>query len=127
METTLAYCSARDQKVRVAWTEDHAHEGHANLPDGPVLVCLDYGERCTGELCPMLGQKKILMAVRLARSGMREEGWPTFRGGCDACGRLTDLQVLDSSYVYCPECGSTGRWVHLQLDDGDYAALASTA
>lgn len=127
METKLAYCSARDQMVRVAWTEAPTHLGHANLPDGPMLVCLDYGERCTGELCPMLGQKKILMAVRLARSGLKEEAWDRFRGVCEACGDLTDLQVLDSSYVYCPECGSTSRWVHLQLEDGDYAALAGTA
>jgi hypothetical protein len=72
METHIAYCSACDQAVRVAVTDAPVHSDQAPLRDGE-LVCLDFGERCTGSMCPMFGLPRVLMGVRLARSGLRPE------------------------------------------------------
>ena len=54
MHIHSAYCSARDQNVRVAMTEEPTHDGQANLHDVEV-ICLDYGEHCTGDFCPGSG------------------------------------------------------------------------
>lgn len=50
MDVTTAYCSACDQDVRVvrAPGSDDPHD----------LVCLEYGERCTGELCPLFARPR---------------------------------------------------------------------
>lgn len=48
-ETRYAYCSACDQNVPVALKE-------GGSPDDPSdLICLAYGETCTGRLCPLFG------------------------------------------------------------------------
>lgn len=123
MRTKLAYCSARDQDVRIAWTNIPTQSGHANIPDSPEVVCLDYGEYCTGELCPMFGRLRILMAVRLARSGLRED-WETIEAPCEGCREIRELQVLDDSHAYCPVCGTTNTWVLLEPEDEDERYVA---
>lgn len=124
METRLAYCSACDQDVRIAVTPMPLHGGQATLPDAPDVVCLDFGEKCTGAMCPMFGLPRILMGVRLARSGLKQSGWRTIHGPCQGCGEIVDLQILDARYVYCPACGTRSRWVRLEGQDEDYVALA---
>jgi hypothetical protein len=119
-----AYCSACDKQVQVTWTPAPMHGGQATLPDGPELVCLDFGEHCTGELCPAFGLPRVLMGVRLARSGLKPEALRTLSAPCQACGQLVDLQIIDDNNATCPACGTTNRWVHLALEDGDYVALA---
>jgi len=53
METQLAYCSACDRQIRVvARTEVGGSTDLADV-DPQDLVCLEYGESCTGELCPV--------------------------------------------------------------------------
>ena len=61
MKIRTAYCSARDRDVRVVvrgemedppaleWpgSEDPLRPGPADL------ICLEYGESCTGDLCPL--------------------------------------------------------------------------
>ena len=73
MQSQTAYCSACDQDVRVVVTDAPAHEGQAPLADAQV-VCLDFGARCTGSMCPMFGLPRILMGVRLAQSGLPQRG-----------------------------------------------------
>lgn len=53
MDTQLAYCSALDRQVRVvadaeagAWPDPGRLDPHA-------LICLEYGETCTGTFCPV--------------------------------------------------------------------------
>ncbi|HET9984872.1 MAG TPA: hypothetical protein VFQ38_14840 [Longimicrobiales bacterium] len=127
METKLAYCSARDQQVHVAWTAAPVHIGQANLPDAPLPVCLDYGDHCTGAYCAMLGLPHLLLGVRLSRSGLRDEGWATTPATCPVCGALADLRVLDATHLVCPLCGGTSEFVAVRFDDTDYAAIAGTA
>lgn len=119
-----AYCSACDQDVRVVVTDPPVHADQAPIEGGEV-VCLDFGERCTGSMCPMFGLPRMLMAVRLARSGLRPDAFRTVKAPCQDCGEVVDLQVLDGSYTHCPACGSRNRLVRMKIGDGDYIALAS--
>lgn len=119
-----AYCPSCRHQVRLTVTRAAPRDGQANLPDGAELVCLDFDEHCTGCTCPFSGTSGIVMGVRLARSGMRaEEEWRTVHGRCQGCGRMVDLEVLDRTYGYCPVCGTTNRFVLLELDDDSSVAI----
>jgi hypothetical protein len=124
MFTQNAYCSACDQDVRVVITDAPVHSDQAPLA-GAELVCLDFGERCTGSMCPMFGLPRIMMGVRLARSGLRPEAFRTIATTCQDCGEKVDLQVIDHEYLYCPACSARSRWVRLSVGDEDYVALAT--
>lgn len=54
-EKTLAYCSATDRNVPVLVKRSDARENdrRASYHEAKRLVCLDYGVRCTGWLCPL--------------------------------------------------------------------------
>jgi len=123
MITQMAYCSACDQPVRIAVTPLPLHGGQANLPDSPEVVCLDFGDRCTGQLCPMFGRPSLLMGVRLAKSELKETGWKTVRGLCDACDQVTEMEVLDRGHAYCTVCHSTIECTILELEEGDYLVV----
>jgi hypothetical protein len=123
MNTHIAFCSACDHDVRVAITDAPVYSDQAPLEGGEV-VCLDFGDRCTGSMCPMFGLPRILMAVRLARSGLRPDAFRTLRGPCQECGTVGDLKVLDASIAYCEACGSRSRMVRLRVGEDDYIALA---
>lgn len=124
LKTSKAYCSACDHDVRIVITPGPVHGGQAETGDGPEVVCLDFGASCTGAMCPMFGLPSVMMGVRLARSGLREEPWQTVHAPCQGCGNVVDLQVIDSSHLHCPECGTRSRWVRLEVDEQDYIALA---
>ncbi len=127
MKTQLAYCSACDQQVRIATTPVPLHGGQANLPDAPEVVCLDFGEKCTGSLCPMFALPSILMGVRLARSGMRPEPFSTLSAMCQGCGQLAELVIVDRDTAHCTVCGTTNRWLRLQGEDVDYFVTTPAA
>jgi hypothetical protein len=120
METHTAYCSACDQPVRIAMTPVPLHGGQATLPDAPDVVCLDFGERCTGQFCPMFGLPRLMMGVRLARSDMRPDGWTTVSCWCDGCEQVTEMEVVNDAYAFCPICHTTNRFTVLTLDGGAY-------
>jgi hypothetical protein len=124
MLSQSAYCSACDQDVRVVITDAPVHADQAPIT-GPEIVCLDFGKQCTGAMCPMFGLPRILMGVRLARSGLRPDAFETVKAPCQDCGEHVELQILDNNYAHCPVCGSRSRWVRLQVGDEDYLALAS--
>jgi len=49
----IGYCSACDRNVPVILRKN-ADVGRTPAPgDAEALVCLDYGVRCTGALCPL--------------------------------------------------------------------------
>ncbi len=53
MERRTAYCSACDRPVPVL-LDPAAEEGVRFAPaDAARVICLDYGVRCTGALCPL--------------------------------------------------------------------------
>jgi hypothetical protein len=124
MLTQTAYCSACDQDVHVVITDPPVMADQAPIEGGEV-VCLDFGARCTGAMCPMFGLPKILMAVRLARSGLRPEAFESVTLPCEECGVTSEMKVLDDSHALCTTCGSRVRWVRITVGESDYIALAT--
>ena len=124
METKTVYCPGCNHEIHLTVTEEH-RDGHASLPEGAALVCLDFGMGCTDGRCPMTGSPGIVMGVRLARSHLRDEAFKTFKARCDACGNVTEMEVLDETYAFCPICESTTQWVMLDIDPETRITLTS--
>lgn len=54
MEKHVAFCSACDRNVPVVLLHGSWERRPPSLHDaGEAVICLDYGVRCTGALCPM--------------------------------------------------------------------------
>lgn len=124
MNTETAFCATCDRPVRFTWTPSPSHEGEANLRE-PEVVCLEFGECCSGGTCPVSNLPKVVMGVRLARSGLREDAaWRTIRAPCEGCGAVREQKVIDPTYLVCPECGTTNRWAKLESEDAWIVALA---
>lgn len=52
MDVRTAYCSACDREIRVVAAP--GVEPDAVIPADPhELVCLEFGEACTGDMCPL--------------------------------------------------------------------------
>ena len=121
-EQRSTYCSHCRKQVQLVLTQA-SYGGHANLPDDSQLVCLDFGEACTGDVCPLSGLPVLVMGVRLARSGEpKKEPWKTVHALCDGCEATTDLEVLDDRHAFCPICKTTSTLVLIHMDDGSYVA-----
>lgn len=70
---SYAYCRRCTHNVRVAYTGMPTHEGHANIPDAPELICLDVADPyCTG-ICPLSNLTHETMMTRLERSRHRND------------------------------------------------------
>ena len=110
------YCPGCDAQVQITMTRAPAHGGHANLPDGAEMVCLNFGGGCADGRCPMTGMPGIVMGVRLAKSHLVDEHFPTMLAPCDACGNVATLEILDERYAFCPICESTTQWMRLNVD-----------
>ena len=123
MKIEKVYCAGCGQTVRMGVTDAPPHSGQAPLPDGADLVCLDYQEGCAGGQCPNSGKSGIVMGVRLAKSHLNDEAFPTVFARCDACGQTSDLEVLSEKYALCTLCNSTVQWVMMKLDDGEKIVL----
>lgn len=115
-----AYCPGCNRSIHLVSTEEH-RDGHANLPEGADVVCLDFGGGCTDGRCPVTGAMGIVMGVRLARSHLADENFETVRAKCQACGNVADLEILNDDYAFCRVCETTSRLALLDLDDGKVA------
>ena len=89
MKTQKAYCSACDRQGE-GGVPDDLPEGSLPSPQDPAAcICLEFGESCTGSLCPLFevptGQmeenyKRIVQEIRKrrlarqSRKGETEEG-----------------------------------------------------
>jgi ribosomal protein L2 len=109
--------------VRLVFTDPPPHDGQANLPEGTEIVCLDYQESCSGGKCPSTGKAGIVMGVRLAKSHLNDESFRTIHARCDACGQVSDLEILDGSLALCTLCNAANRWVLLKMSDGSEIAV----
>jgi len=121
-ETKTTYCTHCQKEVLVAISPSAPRAGQANLQDHDEVVCLDFGDKCDGELCPLSRYRPVVMGVRLAKSGLREE-WATVRAQCEGCGQVADLKVLDKDHAFCVLCGSTNTWMILEFDDDGRVAV----
>jgi len=122
-ETRKIYCNHCRKEVVVVISPGASRGGHANLQDHDEVVCLDFGDQCDGEVCPLSQLRPVVMGVRLARSDLREE-WTTVRAQCEGCGQVSDLKVLDGEHAFCVLCGTTNTWMVLEFDDDGRVAVA---
>lgn len=106
MKTRTAYCSACDRDVRILVTDAPLQDGQAPMPDSEV-VCLECGEQCTGNLCPVGAVSPVAMRVRRIRSGDRPVLHPIVKVDCETCGHVTDYYIVSLEYATCGECGRT--------------------
>ena len=53
MKIQHAYCSACDRQVEVLVTEEAKESDGESAPGASKVVCLAYGEQCTGSMCPL--------------------------------------------------------------------------
>ncbi|HUG39653.1 MAG TPA: hypothetical protein VMM12_04175 [Longimicrobiales bacterium] len=72
METHLAYCSACDREVEVTLKPGYTAEPGTPIPP-EAMICLAYGDACTGALCPLFGVPSEQMKADLDRSQLRTE------------------------------------------------------
>ena len=79
VDAHLAYCSGCDRKVRVIVNPRVAKEGREPTPND--LICLEHGDSCTGDLCPLFDVPSTEMEDRyadlIARARDRMEGEKT--------------------------------------------------
>jgi hypothetical protein len=81
MKTQMAFCSACDRQVEVVVPDDLPECTLPSAHDPGSCICLEFGESCTGSLCPLFevptGQmeenyKRIVKEIREKKK--REEG-----------------------------------------------------
>ena len=108
MKTQTAFCSACDRDVRVVITEDPIHDGQANVHDAEI-VCLEIGERCTGNMCPVGATSPTVMAARLVRNGLQTLMHPLVSLTCTRCDHVTTHVVIERKFATCAECGATTK------------------
>ncbi len=127
MELQTTHCAQCDKTVHVALTAVVRYATHANVPDGGQLVCLDVGEDCAGMMCPLSGSSTLLMAVRLAQSGVvPDEDWPHVQLVCDRCGREVGREVLDGGHAFCPLCKTINTVALYKKTDGTYEVAVNS-
>lgn len=108
MRETTIYCSARDTDVRVLLTDEPLYDGQASVCDAELL-CLEIGERCSGQVCPLGADAPTEMDVSIVRHGLDPAHHPIVRATCTGCDRVTELRRSIGGYVTCTECGTTAR------------------
>jgi hypothetical protein len=62
LHARLAYCSGCDRKVRVVVNPRVLKEGRE--PTENDLICLEHGDSCTGDLCPLFDVPSAEMKER---------------------------------------------------------------
>ncbi|HUG39652.1 MAG TPA: hypothetical protein VMM12_04170 [Longimicrobiales bacterium] len=124
METRNVFCPRCDHEVTLTLTPTPLHgRGQATLPDGGELVCLDFGRQCSGRTCAISSLPRVVMGVRLARSGLRPEQLDTVRALCEGCDRVQDLQIVDDTHARCPACDTISLWSMVRLDGEEWLAV----
>jgi hypothetical protein len=83
MKTQKAYCSACDRQVEVVVPEDLPEGTLPSAHDPANCICLEYGETCTGSLCPLFDvptgqmEENYKRIVKEIREGKRDNGGPS--------------------------------------------------
>ena len=124
MKLENVYCPSCRHAVRIGVTDGHP-DGHANLPEGGQLVCLDFSGACGDGTCPLSGRPGIVMGVRLAKSHLNDGAFQVIHGPCASCGSMVALEMLDAGHAICPECEATNAYVFVDLEDGGAVAITS--
>lgn len=79
----MAYCSACDRQVEVVVPEDLPEGSLPSAHDPASCICLEFGESCTGSLCPLFevptvqmeeNYRRIVKEIREGRDGSGKGG-----------------------------------------------------
>jgi hypothetical protein len=106
MKQQQMFCSGCDRNVRVLVTDAVEEEPQANVRD-QELVCLEIGDWCSGNLCPLGAAAPSAMVSRLIHSGISLDNLQTVRGHCEACGIDNDLALYGKDMAACMVCGTS--------------------
>jgi len=80
VRTQKAFCSACDRQVEVVVPEDLPEGSLPSAHDPSSCICLEYGESCTGSLCPLFDvptgqmEENYRRIVREIRESRRRKG-----------------------------------------------------
>ncbi|HKK08030.1 MAG TPA: hypothetical protein VKA44_04030 [Gemmatimonadota bacterium] len=74
MRMYRAYCSACDRPVRVIPLSEFPEDVRPEHVSESSVVCLDYGEECTGALCPLFEVPTSEMRELYERARAGESG-----------------------------------------------------
>jgi hypothetical protein len=88
-----------------------------------VTVTLDFGAECRDERCAISALPRVVMGVRLAKSGLRPERMEHVQALCEGCERVVQLAVVDESHAVCPDCETVNRWTMVRLDGEEWVAV----
>ena len=109
MRSQKIFCGACDREVRVMITDAPQHESQAPIYDEGV-VCLEIGEKCTGNVCPIGAGEPSAMIARLVRNGLPLDNLRTAKARCLSCGGDVDMVLYGDGRAACSVCGSQMRW-----------------
>jgi hypothetical protein len=126
MDSRNVYCPKCDHDVTVTLTPAPLHNGHANLSDSGEVVCLDFGPQCTGTMCSVFGLPRVVMGVRLARSGLRPDQLRQVRALCDGCHWVVIGGVVAHPHAHCADCGTVNTWTLVRLDGEEWVAVTGS-
>jgi ribosomal protein S27AE len=110
MKSHRLYCGACDREVRVLITGTPLYEEQAPLRDEEV-VCLEIGQRCTGNMCPLGAAAPNEMVRRLIRNGIPLDTLQTVTAECPACENEAEMVLYGDGRAACSVCGTSARWV----------------
>ncbi len=110
MKNHQLFCSACDRQVNVLITEAPDHDHQATVHDDEV-VCLEIGEHCTGNLCPLGATEPNAMVARLVRAGAPLDTLRTVVATCPSCGLEGEFVLYGQGQASCTLCGTRARWV----------------
>ena len=114
MKTIEAYCSACGQDVQLVTTDTPVQGGTSPVHDSE-LVCLEVGEHCADNHCPLGAVPQIVMAARLVRNGLQTQVQPIVKGRCDACENIVHFVIVSRQHAICEQCGTTAQREMIQL------------
>jgi hypothetical protein len=100
------YCASCRHDVSIARTDAVPEDAQANVPE-PDLVCLEIGEWCTGERCPLGAAEPNAMVSRIIRNGLPLDHLTIVRGSCEACGMENEMARYGRNMAACLVCGTS--------------------
>ncbi len=109
MKSQTVYCGACDHEVRVMITDTPTTDGQAPLHDSEV-VCLEIGDKCNGNFCPIGATAPEEMVSRLLRNGLPINGLRSVQSLCPSCGLVNEMVLFGEGRAVCTACASPARW-----------------
>lgn len=106
MRETSIHCSVRDTDVHVLLTDEPLYDGQASIGDSE-LICLEIGDVCTGQTCPLGAEAPTEMDVAAVKLGLCPDHHAAVWAACAGCDCVTEMRRSVGGYATCTVCGST--------------------